>query len=143
MAKYAAFGAHLLRIAAEVANVKSISGPGLSLDVEDVTSHDSTEAWEEVVATILRTGEISVDIVYDPNNATHKNAALGLLNDLTVTDERGLFDCIPNYPGGHLEFYRLRGRVRARRTGGWWIDRKCQSEDHRQANHCIESRDNA
>ena len=24
-----------------------------------------------------------MDIVYDPNNATHKNAALGLLNDLT------------------------------------------------------------
>jgi len=84
MAKYAAFGVHLLRGAVEVANVKSISGPGLSLDVEDVTSHDSTEAWEEVVATILRTGEISVDIVYDPNNATHKNAVGGLLYDLTI-----------------------------------------------------------
>lgn len=84
MAKYAAFGAHLLRIAAEIAGVKSIGGPGISLDTEDVTSHDSTEAWEEVVATILRTGQITLDIVYDPNAATHKNAATGLLYDLTT-----------------------------------------------------------
>ena len=98
MAKYAAFGAHLLRIAAEVANVKSISGPGLTLDTEDVTSHDSTEAWEEVVATILRTGEISVDIVYDPNNATHKNAALGLLNDLTSRTSAAYSIVFPTTP---------------------------------------------
>ena len=106
MAKYAAFGTHLLRIAAEVANVKSIGGPGISLDTEDVTSHDSTEAWEEVVATILRTGEISVDIVYDPNNATHKNAALGLLNDLTSL---GLARLIRLYSQPHR---RLPGALR-------------------------------
>ncbi|OGO12736.1 MAG: hypothetical protein A2Y53_04895 [Chloroflexi bacterium RBG_16_47_49] len=82
--KYAAFGTHLLRGAVEIAAVKSISGPGLSLDTEDVTSHDSTEAWEEVVATILRTGEITCDLVYDPNAATHKNLAGGLLFDLTT-----------------------------------------------------------
>ena len=51
----------------------------MSLDTEDVTSHDSTNAWEEHVGTILRSGEVSLDIVYDPANATHKNAAGGLL----------------------------------------------------------------
>jgi hypothetical protein len=40
-----------------VANVTNIGGPSLALDVEDVTSHESTGGWEEVVATILRTGE--------------------------------------------------------------------------------------
>lgn len=84
MAKYAAFGTLLKRGATTIASVKSISGPGITLDVEDVTSHDSTEAWEEVVATILRTGEISLDIEYDPNAATHKNASGGLLYDLTT-----------------------------------------------------------
>ena len=98
MAKYAAFGAVLNRIAAPVAAVRSISGPGLSLDTEDVTSHDSTEAWEEVVATILRTGEISVEIEYDPNAATHKNAALGLLYDLTTRASAAYSIVFPSSP---------------------------------------------
>jgi len=51
---------------AAVAYVQSLGGPGLSLDTEDVTTHDQAVAWEEVVATILRSGELSVDIVYDP-----------------------------------------------------------------------------
>lgn len=84
MSKYGAYGTQLLRGATPIAQVKSIGGPGISLDVEDVTSHDSEEAWEEVVATILRTGEISLEIEYDPAAATHKNASGGLLYDLTT-----------------------------------------------------------
>ena len=82
MSKLAAFGTKLLRGAVEVAQVQSISGPGLALDTEDVTSHDSPGGWEEVVGTILRSGEISLDIVYDPKDATHKYATGGLLHDL-------------------------------------------------------------
>lgn len=82
MTKYAAYGTLLKRGATTVAQVTALSGPGLSLDVEDVTSHDSTGAWEEVVATILRSGEVSADIVYDPAGATHKNTSGGLLYDL-------------------------------------------------------------
>ena len=86
MAKYAAFGTKLYRgtsgAGVEYVNVMDIDGPELSVDTEDVTSHDSTGAWEEVVATILRSGEVGFDIVYDPAHATHKNAANGLLADL-------------------------------------------------------------
>ena len=86
MAKYAAYGTVLYRgtsgAGTAIAQVQNISGPGLSLDTEDVTSHDSTGAWEEVVGTILRSGEVSLDIVYDPAAATHKNASGGLLADL-------------------------------------------------------------
>lgn len=64
----------------ELANVTNISGPGLALDTEDVTTHDQTNAFEEFVATILRTGEMTVDLVYDPDAATH-NATTGILND--------------------------------------------------------------
>jgi predicted secreted protein len=56
---------------AAVAQISNISGPGLSLDTEDVTTHDSTGAWEEHVGTILRSGEITLDLVYDPNEGTH------------------------------------------------------------------------
>ena len=64
-----------------IAQVSNIGGPGLSLDVEDVTTHDSTAAFEEVVATILRSGEVSIDLVYDPANATHA-AGVGVLASL-------------------------------------------------------------
>lgn len=82
MAKYDAFGCYLEKGAVTYAQVTNISGPSLSLDTEDVTSHDSDGAWEEVVGTILRSGEITMDIVYDPGDATHSSAANGLLTDL-------------------------------------------------------------
>lgn len=82
MAKFASYGTALKKGGVEYANVTSISGPGLSLDTVDVTSHDQTTAWEEVVGTILRSGEITMELVYDPANATHKYAAGGLLYDL-------------------------------------------------------------
>ena len=64
----------------EIAAVTSIGGPGLSLDTEDVTCHDSTEGWEEVVATVLRTGEVTLEINYDPADDTHDlTGTLGLL----------------------------------------------------------------
>lgn len=61
-----------------IAQVRNISGPGMSLDVEDVTTHDSTGAWEEVVATVLRSGEVTLDLVWDPATPTHSNG-VGLL----------------------------------------------------------------
>jgi len=61
----------------ETANVSNISGPGLSVDTEDVTTHDQATAWEEHVATLLRSGEVTLDIVYDPAAATH-GATTGL-----------------------------------------------------------------
>ena len=61
-----------------VAQVTNISGPGLAVDTEDVTTHDQATAWEETVATIIRSGEVSLDLVFDPVDATH-DAATGLL----------------------------------------------------------------
>lgn len=75
---------------ATVAQVQSVGGPGLSVDTEDVTTHDSTNAWEEVIATIIRSGEVSMDIVYDPADDTHDaTAGNGLLSrkvGKTLTD---------------------------------------------------------
>lgn len=65
-----------------VANVVSIDGPALSLDTADVTAHDSPGGWEELVPTILRSGEVTLEINYNPTEASHKNAASGLLHQL-------------------------------------------------------------
>jgi predicted secreted protein len=65
---------------ATVASVRGISGPGLSLDTIDVTTHDSTSAWEQVVAGVLREGEVSLDLAYDPaENTQDGTATSGLL----------------------------------------------------------------
>jgi predicted secreted protein len=63
----------------DVAYISALKGPGLALDTADVTTHDSASAYEELVATILRTGEVSVDIVYDPSAVSIKysNGLLG------------------------------------------------------------------
>ena len=60
-----------------VAQVTNISGPSLSMDTADVTTHDSTNAWEETVGTILRSGEVTIDIVYDPADNTQDGTETG------------------------------------------------------------------
>lgn len=85
MTKYSAFGTALTKgtyPGVEVAQVTNISGPGISLDTVDVSEHDG-DGWEEHIATILRSGTVTLDIVYDPSENTHKNASGGLLYDLT------------------------------------------------------------
>jgi hypothetical protein len=80
MAKTAAFGTTIGKNGSTaLAYVTSIKGPSIKVDVADVTTHDSTSAFEEVVATIIRTGEVTVEIQYDPNGATHKNSGAGFL----------------------------------------------------------------
>ncbi len=83
MSKYAAYGTVLemgaTGSAVEIAGVRNISGPELSLDTVDVTTHDSTGSWEEVVGTILRTGELTLEIIYDPADDTH-DATAGLVD---------------------------------------------------------------
>jgi predicted secreted protein len=60
-----------------VAAVKNIGGPSLKLDTADVTTHDSAGGWEESVATILREGEVKVDLEYDPQADTQDATAVG------------------------------------------------------------------
>lgn len=74
-----------------VGNVTNLQGPGLSLDTVDVTAHDSPSSFEEVVPTIVRGGEVTVDINYDPTEATHDDTTglpralrLKTLNDYEV-----------------------------------------------------------
>lgn len=46
-----------------IAEVRSISGPTASVNLEDVTSHDSS-AWMEKIPTLIDAGEISFEINY-------------------------------------------------------------------------------
>lgn len=74
-----AFGTQYKIGGTAVAEVTSISGPGLSADVIDMTSHDSTTGYREFVQGLKDGGEVSFDIIYVPAGVTHKNASGGLL----------------------------------------------------------------
>lgn len=49
-----------------IADPTSISGPGLSRETIDVTSHGSPDGWMEFIGGLKDGGEVSVDVNYDP-----------------------------------------------------------------------------
>lgn len=77
----AGFGTLLKKSSTTIAEVKSISGPGLSLDVQDVTSLSSTNGWKEFLPTLLECGEITLNINFLPADST-QGASSGLIKDM-------------------------------------------------------------
>lgn len=63
-----------------IAEVTDINGMSFTMDTEDVTSHDSPDAWEEVIPGILRSDPITFTINFVPTDATH-GYSTGLLKD--------------------------------------------------------------
>jgi len=70
-----------------IAAVQDITGPSMSLDTEEVTHHGSPGGWEEVVGTILRSGDVSFDVNLLPGHPTHSTGT-GLLRDLRLRTRR-------------------------------------------------------
>lgn len=54
----------------DLANITKIGGPDFSVDTDDTTAHDSLDAFEEVVATIVRTGEVTFDMNWEADDTT-------------------------------------------------------------------------
>jgi predicted secreted protein len=54
-----------------IANVTSVSGPERTRETIDVTSHDSPDGWMEFLGGLKDGGEVSLEINYDPTEATH------------------------------------------------------------------------
>lgn len=70
-----------------IAEVRDISGPSLSADVKDVTSHDSEDGWDESITTILRGGEVTFNVNFVPTDTTHSYSS-GLINDMVDRTKR-------------------------------------------------------
>jgi len=77
-----------------IAEVKDISGPEITLDTLDVTTHSSSGHYEEVIPTILRSGEVTFDVNWVPADATHQ----GLITDRDNRTKR-TFTMIMTDPG--------------------------------------------
>lgn len=78
MAKFDAYGTILKigdgggpEVFTAIAQVTDITGPGLSLDTIDVTTHDSVDAWREFIGGLKDAGEVSFEVIFDPDSATH------------------------------------------------------------------------
>lgn len=61
-----------------VGQVLDIDGPEFSTDTEETTNQSSAGAFEEFIATIKRSGELTFDVNFDPDDATH-NQTTGLV----------------------------------------------------------------
>lgn len=61
----------------DIGQIKDISGPSFELGTEDASHHGST--WREYVPTLLDAGEISFEIAFDPDDATHYSETAGSL----------------------------------------------------------------
>lgn len=64
----------------DIAELLDVTGPELSADTEDVTSHGSTGGWEEAIVTILRSGSVNFSLNFYPT-ATTQGYTAGLLHD--------------------------------------------------------------
>lgn len=60
-----------------IAAIQDLKAPAIKADTVDATTHQSP-GWKEKLVTLLDGGDVSFPIIYDPAEATHKNAAGGL-----------------------------------------------------------------
>ena len=63
-----------------VAQIFSLSGPTLSADVVDVSSHDNAKFYRDFVNSFRDGGEITMGLRWDPDLASHGETGEGLLN---------------------------------------------------------------
>jgi len=87
-----------------IAEVKDIDGPDISMDTEDITPHDAVGGWEEFIPTILRSGEITFDLNFVPDNAQHGDVSGGLINLLKNRTKRNFQLVLPTSPAYTWEF---------------------------------------
>lgn len=81
MSKYGGFAAtfqtEISSVYTTVAQVRDINGPGMARDTIEVTCRDSAGQAREFVAGLLDNGEVTFDLVYDPDEVTHSDTVTG------------------------------------------------------------------
>ena len=80
MAKNAAKGVRLENPGGDdIAQVFSLSGPSLSNDPVEVSTHESVKFYREFVPGFRDAGEVTIGLRFDPAEDTHSEIAGGLL----------------------------------------------------------------
>lgn len=69
---------------AAIGQVKDITGPGITRDIVDVTTQDSTDSYKEFLAALADPGEVTFTVEFDPDDSSHDQTS-GLLSLLENT----------------------------------------------------------
>lgn len=80
---------------ATIAEVTDISGPKMSLDKIETTSHDSVDGWKEYIGGLLSAGDVTFDVNFSPTGATHGYTS-GLLRDMVQRTKRSFQIVFPD-----------------------------------------------
>lgn len=72
-----------------IAELRTLSGPSISADSIDVTTHNTPTPWRRFIAGLLDGGEISFEINFIPTDPTHSYSA-GILKDVTNRARRNI-----------------------------------------------------
>ena len=93
-----------------IGQVFSLSGPTLSADVVDVSTHDSAGFYREFVNSFRDAGEVTLGLRWDPDLATHSELGDGLINLF----ERDVFnDYEITWPNPAADVWAFSARVTA------------------------------
>jgi hypothetical protein len=100
-----------------IANVGDLSGPSISANVVDVTSHSTGSPWREKIVTLLDAGEISLPLFFvpsspgsdgTPNTPFGHNGTNGLLSVFT---QRQLRDYSITFPDAAATTWYFEGYI--------------------------------
>lgn len=89
-----------------IAEVRSIAGPTMAVEVVDVTNHDSQNATREKVASLIDPGQLSFDMNFQPLEGTHDHLT-GLLDEF---ENRRTSNYQLVFPGS-IDTYQMAGFV--------------------------------
>jgi hypothetical protein len=83
--------------------VRDISGPAMTTDTEDATTHSSAGGFAETLPTLRHAGEVTFDILFDPSDATH-DGTTGLLSLQASRAKRSFRMAMPTNPAKRWNF---------------------------------------
>jgi predicted secreted protein len=95
---------------ATLANVTNIAGLDGETEVIDVTSHDSSGAYREKVASFLDAGQMTFDVNFDPNSTTHRATSGGVM---WLRDQRTIVPWKITFPGSPVHSVLFQGFVKS------------------------------
>lgn len=83
MTKYFGYRSIIATSTGELAQLRSINGPGMSFGDVDTTCMDSTTNYRTFVPALGDAGEVTLTMAYDPTAASHKVLARAAQNRTT------------------------------------------------------------
>jgi len=91
-------------------NVTNVSGMDSDVEEIDVTSHDSSGAYREFVASFIDAGEVQFDLNFNPRETTHRATTGGIL---WLRDQRIIAPFKIKFPGTPTDSVSFMGFVKS------------------------------